>query len=165
MKGLDNLLLAAPRVLEQHPNARFLLAGNGEERARLTALRDRLRLGDRVEFLGHVDDVPSLLAASDILCHPSLAEGLPNAIVEAMASGAPVIASDVGGIAEAVEHERTGLLIPPHDVPSIAAALGRLLESPALRERLATNGRQVARERFDLRAKPRAPCSASRART
>jgi glycosyltransferase involved in cell wall biosynthesis/MoaA/NifB/PqqE/SkfB family radical SAM enzyme len=150
MKGLDNLMLAAPRVLQQHPNARFLLAGEGEERERLTSLRDHLRLAGRVEFLGHVDDVPSLLAASDILCHPSIAEGLPNAIVEALASGTPVVASDVGGIPEVVEHERTGLLIPAHDISSIATSLGRLLGSPELRERLAGNGRDVARERFDL---------------
>jgi glycosyltransferase involved in cell wall biosynthesis/MoaA/NifB/PqqE/SkfB family radical SAM enzyme len=150
MKGLDNLLLAAPRVLQKHPNVRFLLAGDGEERARLIALRDRLQLDGRVEFLGPVDDVPSLLAASDILCHPAIAEGLPNAIVEALASGTPVVATDVGGIPEAVEHERTGLLVPAHDIPSIAASLGRLLDSPALCERLASGGCQVARERFDL---------------
>ena len=117
---------------------------------RLIALRDHLGLGDRVHFLGHVEDVPSLLAASDILCHPSLAEGLPNAIVEAMASGVPVVASNVGGIPDAVSHEDTGLLVPPHDIKAIAGSLNRLLDSPDLGARLASNGRQVARDRFDL---------------
>ncbi len=150
MKGLDNLLLAAPRVLERHANARFLVAGDGDQRQRLIELRDHLGLSDRVHFLGHVEDVPSLLAASDILCHPSLAEGLPNAIVEAMASGVPVVASSVGGVPDVVSHEDTGLLVPPHDIKAIAGSVNRLLGAPDLGARLAANGRRVARERFDL---------------
>ena len=150
MKGLDNLLLAAPQVFERHANARFLLAGDGEQRQRLIELRDHLGLSDRIHFLGHVEDVPSLLAASDILCHPSLAEGLPNAIVEAMASGVPVVASNVGGIPDVVSHEETGLLVPPHDIKAIAGSINRLLDAPDLGARLAANGRRVARERFDL---------------
>jgi glycosyltransferase involved in cell wall biosynthesis len=150
MKGLDNLLLAAPDVLERHANTRFLVAGDGDQRQRLIELRDHLGLGDRVHFLGHVEDVPSLLAASDILCHPSLADGLPNAIVEAMASGAAVVASSVGGIPDAVRHEDTGLLVPPHDITAITGSLNRLLDSPDLRAQLASNGRHAARGRFDL---------------
>ena len=150
MKGLDNLLLAAPRVLERHAHARFLVAGDGDQRQRLIDLRDHLGLSDRVHFLGHVEDVPSLLAASDVLCHPSLAEGLPNAIVEAMASGVPVVASSVGGVPDAVSHEDTGLLVPPHDIKAIAGSVNKLLAAPDLGARLAANGRRVAREQFDL---------------
>jgi len=151
MKGIDNLLLAAPRVLQHHPNARFLVAGEGEQRQRLAGLLDHLELAGRVHFLGHVEDVPSLLAASDILCHPSLADGMPNAVVEAMASGVPVVASSVGGIPDVVRHEETGLLVPPHDIKAIAGSLNRLLDAPDLGVRLASNGIAVARERFDLR--------------
>jgi len=151
MKGLDNLLLAAPRVLERHPSVRFVLAGEGDQRERLTELRDHLGLGERVRLLGHVDDVPSLLAASDVVCHPSLADGLPNAIVEAMASGVPVVASDVGGIPEIVRHEATGLLVPPHDIKRIAGALNRLLDTPDLGARLAAQARLDASARYDLR--------------
>lgn len=150
IKGVDNLLLAARRVLDRHANVRFLVAGDGDQRQPLRELHDRLCLGDRIRFLGHVDEVPSLLAASDILCHPSLAEGLPNAIVEAMASGVPVVTSDIGGIPDAVRHEETGLLMAPRDVGAIAESLERLIDSPELRARLASNGRQAARERFDL---------------
>jgi glycosyltransferase involved in cell wall biosynthesis len=150
MKGLDNLLLAAPRVFERHANVRFLVAGEGDQRQRLIELRDHLGLSERFHFLGHVEDVPSLLAASDILCHPSLADGLPNAVVEAMASGVPVVASNVCGIPDAVRHEDTGLLVPPHDIKAIAGSLNRLLDSPDLGARLGSNGRRAARERFDL---------------
>ena len=89
--------------------------------------------------------MPGLLAASDILCHPSLAEGLPNAIVEAMASGVPVVASDVGGTPEVVSHEDTGLLVPPHDIKAIAASLHRLLDCSAARAAAGREGRGTPR--------------------
>ena len=137
MKGLDNLLLAAQRLIDARPRLRFLIAGDGDQRQRLLDLRDHLGLGERVTFLGHVDDVPDLLAASDVLCHPALAEGLPNAIVEAMASGVPVVASEVGGIPEVVRHEDTGLLVPPHDVKALAGAIERAVSDTALSARMA----------------------------
>jgi len=150
-KGLDNLILAAPQVLERHPDTRFLLAGEGDQRRRLEELRDHLGLGRQVRFLGHVDDVPSLLRATDVLCHPSLADGMPNAIVEAMASGVPVVASDVGGIRDVVRHGDNGLLVAAHDIREISRSLNRLLDTPDLAAQFARNGQTVVRERFDMR--------------
>lgn len=150
MKGVDNVLLAAPRVLERHTQARFLIAGEGDQRARLESLRDRQGLRDRVHFVGHTDDVPSLLAATDVLCHPSLADGMPNAIIEALAAGTPVVASDVGGIPEVITDGQSGLLVPPADLGRLAAGINRLLDRPRTAARLASNGRRAVREHFDL---------------
>lgn len=152
MKGLDNLLLAARRLVDARHHLRFLVAGEGDQRQRLVDLRDHLGLGDRVRFLGQVDEVPDLLAASDLLCHPALVEGLPNAIVEAMASGVPVVATDVGGIPELVRHEDTGLLVPPHDVKALAGAVVRLLDDAPLAARLSARARESVRTDFDLHA-------------
>ncbi|MCP9234987.1 glycosyltransferase [Lewinella sp. JB7] len=149
-KGQDNLLLAATEILREHPSATFLIAGTGDDDHRLRTLARQLGVGESVHFLGHVEDVPFLLAATDVLCHPSLADGLPNSLVEAMAMGIPVVASRIGGIPDLVEDERSGLLVPAHDIRAVAEAVNRLLGDAALRLRLAGRGRERVITRFDL---------------
>ncbi|MBB4079910.1 glycosyltransferase involved in cell wall biosynthesis/MoaA/NifB/PqqE/SkfB family radical SAM enzyme [Lewinella aquimaris] len=149
-KGQDNLLLSVSEIVRVHPDTTFLIAGTGEDEQRLRTLARQLGVGERVRFLGHVEDVPFLLAATDVLCHPSLADGLPNSLVEAMAMGIPVVASRVGGIPDLVEDERSGLIVPPHDIRAIATAVNRLLAEPGLRHQLARQGRERVIERFDL---------------
>lgn len=149
-KGQDNLLLAAGEVAAVVPDVRFILAGEGADRSRLERLRDHLGLQDRVTFAGQVQDVPGLLAATDIFCHPSLNDGLPNAVAEAMAMGLPVVASRVGGIPELVEDGRTGVLVRPHDVAGIRDALLRLIGDSELRNALGVAARQRVRERLDF---------------
>lgn len=150
IKGQDNLLLALPSVLEKHPGAHVLIAGSGDDRQRLEQLRDHLELQSSVAFLGHVEDVPGLLRSTDVLVHPSLADGMPNSVVEAMAMGVPVVASEIGGIPELVHDDETGLLVEPHDIGAISGALNRMLDDASLRSRLAAKGSVLVRERFDL---------------
>jgi glycosyltransferase involved in cell wall biosynthesis len=126
--------------------------GDGRDRPRVEAELRAQRLGDRVALLGERSDVPQLLAAADVFVLSSASEGAPLSILEAMAAGLPVVASDVGGVAELVEDGVTGLLVPPADPARLAQALARVLDDRDLRQRLGTAGRARARERFDLGA-------------
>ncbi|MFN8473389.1 MAG: glycosyltransferase family 4 protein [Anaerolineae bacterium] len=143
-KGLSYLLRAACSVSD----ATFALAGDGPEREALeTEVRER-GLADRVVFLGHRTDVPALLAQSDLFVLPSLFEGLPLSVLEAMAAGKPVIATAVGGTGEAVTDGETGLLVPPADSAALASAIQRVLSDPALSHRLGAAGQARAQQEF-----------------
>jgi glycosyltransferase involved in cell wall biosynthesis len=130
--------------------ARLRIAGDGPDRPALEAEIDRLGLSDHVELLGTRDDVPELLASSDVFVLSSDSEGLPMSVLEAMAAGLPVIASAVGGVPEAVRDGETGALVPPRDSAALARALRRLVADPALRERLGDAGRRRVEEEFSL---------------
>lgn len=106
-------------------------------------------LGNRLRRLGDREDVPALLAAADIFVLPSHFEGLPLSVIEAMLTGLPVVASDIRGPREQVQEGLTGLLVPPRDVPALAAALRLLAGNPALRTRLGRAGRERALARYD----------------
>jgi glycosyltransferase involved in cell wall biosynthesis len=106
-------------------------------------------LGGRLRRLGYREDVPALLAAADIFSLPSHFEGLPMSVIEAMLAGLPVVASDISGPREQVQNGRTGLLVPPRDVPALAAALRLLADDRALRRRLGQAGRERALARYD----------------
>lgn len=136
LKAYDVLLQALRMLRSQDVEFEFLLAGDGAERQRLEAMAGEFGLGDRVKFLGTVDDVPALLASGHLLVHPSRTEGLSNTILEAMAEGLPVVATAVGGTPEILEDGRTGLLVPPGSPCAIADALRKLLRDAALRQRL-----------------------------
>lgn len=136
-KGHIHLLEAAARI----PEALFQLAGDGPERASLEAKARELGVNDRVRFLGYREDVPALLASCDLFVLPSLYEGLPLAMLEAMAAGKPVIASAIGGIDEAVVHDETGILVPPADPAALAGAIRQVLFNPPLARRLGAAGR------------------------
>ena len=130
--------------------ARLRIAGDGPDRPALEAEIDRLGLSDHVELLGTRDDVPELLASSDVFVLSSDSEGLPMSVLEAMAAGLPVIASAVGGVPEAVRDGETGALVPPGDSAALARALRRLVADPALRERLGDAGRRRVEQEFSL---------------
>jgi glycosyltransferase involved in cell wall biosynthesis len=136
-KGLDTLLAAARDV----PDARFVIVGNGPERPALESQAQALGVSGRVSFLGHRRDVPDLLHACDLFVLPSLFEGLPLAVLEAMAAAKPVIASRIGGTDEAVVEGVTGLLVPPSDPAALAQAIRTVLSDPALAGRLGAAGR------------------------
>ena len=127
-----------------------VLVGDGPDRPAVTAELERLGLGDAVELAGERHDVRELLAEADIFVLSTRSEGLPLSILEAMSAGLPVVASGVGGVPELVVDGETGLLVPPGDPSRLAAAIQRLLEDPALRDRLGAAGRARVAECFDL---------------
>jgi len=143
-KGHDTLLTAVAEV----PEAVFVLAGEGPERARLEGLAERLGVADRVRFLGRRTDVPELLAACDVFVLPSLYEGSSLAVLEAMAARRPVVSSAIAGTDELIEDGRDGLLVAPGDAPALAAALRRLLADAGLRAAFAAAGRRRVEAEF-----------------
>ncbi len=111
--------------------------------------RAEAALGQRVKRLGYREDIPAILAASDVFCLPSHFEGLPMSIIEAMLTGLPVVATDIRGPREQVKDGETGFLVPPMTDAPLAAALSRLARDPALRARMGAAGQAMALEKFD----------------
>ena len=132
------------------PRWRLALAGRGSEAEPLAKLAAEQGLEQRVHLLGFRADVPDILAAADVWAMPSLSEGLPLALLEAMFAGKAIAASTVGGIPEAVTSEEHGLLVPPQDAAALAGALGRLLRCPDLRAKLGAAARRRAVEEFSV---------------
>ncbi len=131
-RHLFEALASSPALAD----VQLLVIGGGEDRDALERDAIAKGLSARVHFLGVRRDVGNLLAAMDVFVLPSLWEGLPLALVHAMGAGVPVVASRVAGVPEVVDDGRTGLLVPPSDAPALGAALTRMFEDPALRERL-----------------------------
>ena len=131
-KGLQYLLQAATLV----PDVRFIVAGDGPARSELMRQAETLRLGDRFQFLGEREDVPALLRAADVFVLPSLYEGLPVSVLEAMAAGTPVVATAVGGTDEAVVDGESGILVPPRDPEALANAIREMLSNAPLASKL-----------------------------
>jgi glycosyltransferase involved in cell wall biosynthesis len=148
VKGHRHLLAAWPEVQRQHPRARLALIGEGPLRGELEASAHGLG----VSFLGFRSPATAHLAACDVFVQPSLSEGLPNSVLEAMAQSRAVVGSRVGGIPELVEHGQTGLLVPPADPGALAAALGELLGDPELRARLGAEGRRRVEQHYSVEA-------------
>src|SRR5262249_14001014 len=138
-KGVD-VLLAAIAEIAARSRCALWIAGEGPERAALSAEATRLGVADRVTFLGRRSDVPDLLEACDVFALPSRQEGLGVAALEAMARGRPVVASAVGGLAEIVAPEETGYLVAPGDAPALGAAIERVLADRGLARRLGAAG-------------------------
>jgi glycosyltransferase involved in cell wall biosynthesis len=143
-KGHRHLLAAAAQV----PEAVFVIAGDGPERAALGKLAARLGIAERIRFLGERTDVPDLLAVCDLFVLPSLYEGLPISVLEAMAARRAVVATTAGGTAEAVLDGECGLLVPPADPHALAAAVSRLLSDEGLRSALADAGQARVMSHF-----------------
>lgn len=143
-KGHRFFLQAVPRIQKILPHTHFLLVGDGELRSELETLTQTLGIRERVHFLGVRQDIPELLALSDLFVLPSLWEGLPNAVLEAMAAEKPVVATNVDGVPEVVRDNETGILVPPGDIEALAQAMIRLLADPALRRQMGTAARQRA---------------------
>ena len=133
------------------PNARLLLAGDGDLREAAEAQARSLGMGDKVRFLGRRGDVAALLGASDAFVLASLWEGNPLAVMEAMASGLPVVVTSVGGVPELVEHELSGILVPPGDAPALSAGMMRVAADQLLRRSYGARAAKRAKERFDHR--------------
>ncbi|NOZ22679.1 MAG: glycosyltransferase [Planctomycetes bacterium] len=150
-KGQDMLLRAFRKVLDGAPDAHLVLVGGGECFEKWQRLADELELGGRAHFLGIRHDVPQIMRVLDVYCLCSLCEGMPVSILEAMAAGKTIVATDVPGTNEAVENGKNGILVPPHDSDALSAALLHLYEHPRIARSLALAGRRKAEEEYSLK--------------
>lgn len=149
-KNFKAFLEVASKVIVKNPKVIFLLAGTGPLENELRKYAHALGLSKAVRFLGHVSDRAALYHSLDALLMPSDFEGTPMVLLEAMASGLPVVASAVDGIAEVCSDGVDALLIPPRDVAGYAAELERLIADAALRERIGANARQKILARYEI---------------
>lgn len=149
-KGIPVFLEAARTVLERQPRTRFTLAGDGPLRGELEEQAERLGIADQVRFLGTVTDTPELLGHCDLFVLPSLWEGMPLSLLEAMAAGRPAVATSVSGSAELILDEETGLLVPPGNPDALAAAVLRLLSDPQSAATMGDRARDRVRREFSL---------------
>jgi glycosyltransferase involved in cell wall biosynthesis len=147
-KGHPTLLEAWPLVLHAVPDAYLLVIGEGSQREALEEQARALRIAHRVVFTGRRDDVPAVTAALDVAVLPSYREAQGLTILEALALSRPVVASNVGGIPEVIENGVTGLLVPPHDAPALAAAIVRLLTDHPYADTIAKAGHDMVHDRF-----------------
>jgi sugar transferase (PEP-CTERM/EpsH1 system associated) len=153
VKDQGSLLRALAAIVQAEPTQRetlrCILVGDGPERASLQSLVEELALGDCVWMAGDRDDIPNLLACMDVFVLPSLGEGVSNTVLEAMATGLPVVATRVGGNPELVTEGDTGLLVPVSDIAALARALQRLIDDPALCVRMGNAGLERVQRDFD----------------
>jgi glycosyltransferase involved in cell wall biosynthesis len=150
-------LRAFAAVLAKHPQARMTIAGSGPQEAELRALANTLGIAAKVRFAGRMSrqDMAELLRQSSVSINPSLADNMPNSVLEALASGVPVVSTNVGGVPFLVQDGVTALLVPARDAAAMAAAVLRVLESPPLADRLAAAGVQEASQYTWARVGPR----------
>lgn len=142
-KGYIYLIEALPRVLSELPNVRLVLVGDGELYNDLVRRAQELNVGGWILFAGQREDVVPLIKSMDVFVLPSLWEGLPTVVLESMACGVPIIATDVPGTRELVQHRVTGWLVPPGNAEELANAIVQLLRSPSTRTELATRARRL----------------------
>jgi glycosyltransferase involved in cell wall biosynthesis len=150
-KDHATLLNAVAQVVREAPEFRLVVAGDGPCLPQLQQLARSLQITQHVHFLGAVRDVPTLLRQARMKVLSSVSEGMSLTLLEAMATGLPIVATTVGGNPEVVQHELTGLLVAPGNPEALAAALLRLQRDDALVTRLGQAGRHRAEEQFDIR--------------
>lgn len=144
IKGQRYLIEAAARILTARRDMVFIILGDGELMTDLRMLAHTLGIKEKVLFLGWRSDVAEIISTFDVFVLPSLNEGMGKVLIEAMAVGRPIIASDVGGIPDLVIHDKNGLLVPPADPESIAMAIETLYRDPLRREKMGESGRIIA---------------------
>ena len=145
-----SLLLRAFARLAPTQSIQLVLVGDGPLKGELQGEADALGLRSQVRFLGVREDIPDILAASDVFALSSDAEGNPLALMEAMAAGLPVVATAVGGVPELLTHGRDGFVVPPGNADSLAAALSRLIGSPEQRQAMGKDAESKALATFDI---------------
>jgi len=150
VKGYEVLLAAAARLFARRLDCRLVIVGDGEMRGQLEGLARRLGIAPRVTFLGARRDVPRLLAAFDAFAVSSHSEAFPLSVLEAMAAGLPVVATDAGCVPDIVRPGATGLLIPPRRPDLLAMALESLHDDPARAREMGRQGRELVRSDYSL---------------
>ncbi len=151
VKGHKYLLEAARELVVDFPQVLFLFVGDGPEREALGGMVSAFGLESKVVFAGKQLDMPAVYASIDLLALPSLSEGMPMTVIEAMAAGRAVVASRVGDIPKLIRHEETGLLVEPCNPHALKLAISQLLSDPARRAELAIRGQQWVSEQFSAR--------------
>ena len=147
--GIDIAIKVLQQVLEQRPDARMLIAGSGPEKNHLQVMAKDLGVEHALEFTGRLqpDAIAELMRTSSVLLNPTRVDNSPNSVIEAMASGLPVVASDVGGLSHLITSEDNGILVPSENSRAAAEAVLRVLGEPSLAGRLSASGLRAS-EKF-----------------
>ena len=149
-KGIQFMISALPAILEQCPDVHYLIVGDGVHRAVLSDLVADLAIENHVTFSGHRTDIPDLLACCDIFVLPTLKDALPTVLIEALAAGKPIIASNVGGVPEIIENGVNGVLVAPGEPSKLVEACLRLLKDNELSRQISLAGSETVRQRFNI---------------
>jgi len=149
-KGFDYLVGAVPAVVRKFPGVRFVIVGDGPLMGPLVEKTGRLGVKDVVVFLGYRNDILEIFSLADAIAVPSLFEGMPNVVLEAMALGKTVVGSDIPEIREVVEEGKTGFLVPVRDAGRLAERLIAVLEDGATREEVGRQAKEFARAGFSV---------------
>lgn len=156
-KGFDVLLHALPALLDSHPELQLVIGGDGDQRERLAELAVELGISKQIRLPGRIswEDVPAFLAMGDLFVLPSVrdaagnVDGLPTVLLEAMALGKPVVATQIGGVPLVIEHGENGILCPPGNTSALEEAIAMLLENPSLQHKISQAARTSVEERFN----------------
>jgi glycosyltransferase involved in cell wall biosynthesis len=145
-KGVEYFIKAMPYILKEFPDVNFLIVGDGALRTQLESLARNLSISEKIRFLGFRSDIVELLSIFDINVIPSLTEGFPLSLVEAMALGNPIVATEVGGMKEIAKDGENVLFVPPKNPLEIGEKVNFLLKNPMLSERLSISAKQLSKE-------------------
>lgn len=149
-KGIFYLISAIPIIAEKHKDIKVLIVGTGEEELVLRDLAEKIGVLEKIEFLGYVGDVAPVMSSMDIFVLPSVWEGFPYVLLEAMLLRKPVVATNIFGVNEIIEHNKSGILVKPQDPAGIAHAIDTLLSDKQMASRIGNNGYQRVLSHFTL---------------
>ena len=149
-KGYEYLIDASPHIIKEFPEVKFVLIGDGELKDELENLAKKKGINNSYIFLGSITNIPELLSQMDLFVLPSLWEGLPLVLLEAMAAKKPVVATGVNGVTEIIENEKDGILVHPKNSHDLSTAIIRLLKDSALMDRIAKAGFNKVSAEFNL---------------
>ncbi len=150
-KGVKYLLTAATHILREFPNAQFMVIGDGPQKHELEIMAEKFGIHKKVIFTGWRDDARDIMAAADVIVLPSMVEGMPYSLLEAMSAGKPVVSTMTGGIPEALLDRETGFLVPPKKPLAISQAVVYLLQNKDVAVQMGVAGRRRSEEQFDLK--------------
>jgi len=150
-KGMEYFIDAAAGVLQKKNNVKFIIVGDGPDRQKLENKVTDSNLQDKVYFTGYRNDSSELISVFDIFVLPSLWEGTPNVVLEAMGYGIPVISTDTGGVSEIITDNQNGLLAPPGNSAMLAGKILELLSNPQLLQKLSASGKQAVIDKFSMK--------------
>lgn len=149
-KGLEYLIDALPFLKKEFKNIKLLITGEGSTMERLKKKAKENNVHDSIIFTGKRRDIPDILSCTDIFVMPSVAEGLPNALLEAMAMGKPIVATEVGGIPEVIKNGHSGLLVPPRNPEALATAIKDLISNDQLAAKMGQVARHIVLDNFSI---------------